>query len=76
MPNYYVTLNRPEVAAATPEEAMQKCVSEPLGPADAFVVKEIPPDGSVHYAAGGLAMLGGSVAVPETVVSGPVVRKE
>ena len=45
MPKYFVALNRPEVDAADPEEAMAKCLSEPVGPNDTFYVKEVAAGG-------------------------------
>jgi hypothetical protein len=75
MPTYFVTLNRPEVVAADPQEAMDKCLADPLGPKDTFFVKEVPPDGSVYYAAGGMATIGGSYLTPETIVEGPTVKE-
>jgi hypothetical protein len=75
MPVYFVTLNRPEVTAATPQEAMDKCLADPLGPKDAFYVKEVPPEGSVYFAAGGMSVMGGSSVTPETIVTGPTVKE-
>ena len=76
MPKYYVALNRPEVEAATPEEAMTKCLSEPVGPQDTFYVKEVLPEASMFYVAGGVATLGGGFLQPDATASGATMRKE
>jgi hypothetical protein len=75
MPIYYVRLNRPEVDAATPEEAMTKALTDPLGPNDVMSAKEVPPEGSIYYAPGGMTTLGGAYATPETIVVGPETKE-
>jgi hypothetical protein len=76
MATYYVTVNRPAVEAATPEEAAQKALSDPLGPEDVVFVKEIPVDGSVHAVPGGAVLLGGVIPNPDEVYEGgPVLKR-
>jgi hypothetical protein len=41
VPNYYVTVNRPSVTAATPAEAATKAISTPLASSDIVYVKEL-----------------------------------
>jgi hypothetical protein len=76
MPTYFVTLQRPEIVAATTEEATQLCMSEPLGPNDTFYVREVPEGGSTYYVAGGVATLGGGYMVPTAIIEGSTVKKE
>jgi hypothetical protein len=58
MPTYYVTLNRPTVDAATPEEATVKCLSDPLEADDQFFVKEVPVDGRCILFRGAVCWVG------------------
>ena len=77
MPKYFVALNRPEVDAATPEEAMTKCLSEPVGPNDTFYVKEVvPAESSTFYVAGAVATLGGGFLNPDATATCTTMRKE
>ena len=76
MPKYFVALNRPEIDAVDTDEAMLKCISEPLGPNDTFYVKEVLPEASMFYAVGGVATLGGGYLNPDATATGVTMRKE
>ena len=47
MPNYYVTVNRPSVTAATPAAAADIAISTPLMSSDIVYVKELIEEGEV-----------------------------
>ena len=71
MATYYVTVNRPTIDAATPEEAAHKALSDPMEVDDQVFVKELDPAGSLYFVPGAAATLGGSVPTPDEVYKGP-----
>ena len=71
MATYYVTVNRPALDAATPEEAAQLAVTAPLEAEDQVFVKEVSAEGSMHIVPGAAAMLGGAVPQPDEIYKGP-----
>jgi hypothetical protein len=71
MASYMVRMYRPVVQAATPEEAAQKSLREPLTDADEFYVLENDPSGSVHYVVGSASVLGGAFPMPQYIFRGP-----
>jgi hypothetical protein len=61
MPDYYVTVNRPNLAAATEFEAASKTVNTPLGSGDVVYVKLMDATGSYNIVPGGVISIGGLV---------------
>jgi hypothetical protein len=69
VPDYYVTVNRPNLAAATEFEAASKAVNSPLDSGDIVYVKLRSADGSYDLVPGGVITVGG-VRPPETLSGG------
>ena len=72
---YYVTVNRPAIEAATPEEAAALAVSTPLIEGETAYANEVPEDGSMNYVAGAARVLGGAVPLPDVIFEGPGMTK-
>jgi hypothetical protein len=71
MPNYTVRVWRPSIAAADPQEAAQKSLTEPAMDGDEFYVIENDPSGSMNYVVGSAPVLGGAFPMPTSVYKGP-----
>lgn len=71
MPTYYVTINRPGIDAATPEEAVGLALSTPLVAGETAYAKEVPVDGFIGYVAGAATVLGGAFPLPDEIYEGP-----
>jgi hypothetical protein len=72
MPDYYVTVNRPNLAAATEFEAASKAVNSPLDSGDIVYVKLRNADGSYDLVPGGVISVGG--LVPQELTGGGVAE--
>ena len=74
MATYYVTVNRPAIEAATPEEAVGLALSTPLVAGETAYAKEVPADGFIGYVAGAATLLGGAFPMPDVVYEGPELK--
>lgn len=66
MPDYYVTVNRPNLEAADEFEAASKTVNSPLASGDVVYVKTLTADGSYAIVPGGVISIGGVTPVELT----------
>lgn len=76
MPTYYVTVDRPTVDAATPEEAASTAVTTPLEADDKVFVREVDPSGSLQRVPGATRILGGTSPPADLVIEGSTTTKE
>jgi hypothetical protein len=72
VPDYYVTVNRPNLVAATEFEASSKAVNSPLVSGDIVYVKLLDATGSYNLVPGGVISVGG--LVPQEVIGSGVVE--
>ena len=72
MPDYYVTVNRPNLSAADEFEAASKTVNTPLDSGDVVYVKLLDATGSYNIVPGGVISVGG--LVPQELTGGGIAQ--